>query len=43
MAVVADGRDRDGQTLHMPMLDRVHAAAVGGTVFDDPEGRRLGA
>ena len=44
MAVVADGRDRDGQTLHMPMPDRILTArVVRSTVFYDPEGRRLGA
>ena len=44
MAVVVDGRDRDGQTLHIPMPDRtLTARVVKSTVFYDPEGRRLGA
>ena len=43
LAVVADGRARAGDLLHVPMPDRSHAARVTGTVFYDPEGTRLGA
>ena len=44
MAVIADGRDRDGQTLHIPMPDRVITAkVVKNTVFLDPENTRLSA
>ncbi len=44
MAVIADGRERDGQTLHIPMSDgTLTARVVKGTVFYDPEGKRLGA
>jgi sarcosine oxidase subunit alpha len=41
MAVVEDGFDRMGETLHVPMPDKVIAAKVTGTVFYDPEGARL--
>ncbi|PJN94995.1 sarcosine oxidase subunit alpha, partial [Amaricoccus sp. HAR-UPW-R2A-40] len=44
MAVVVDGRARDGQTLHVPMPDGVLTArVVKSTVFYDPEGKRLSA
>ncbi len=44
MAVVADGRLRDGQTLHVPMPDRTIAAkVVRSTVFFDPGNSRIGA
>ena len=44
MAVVVDGRDRDGQTLHIPMSDRtLTARIVKSTVFYDPESTRLSA
>ncbi|MFO1046905.1 MAG: sarcosine oxidase subunit alpha [Geminicoccaceae bacterium] len=44
MAVVVDGRERDGQTLHIPMPDRtLTARVVKSTAFFDPEGKRLGA
>ncbi|HET9067900.1 MAG TPA: sarcosine oxidase subunit alpha [Amaricoccus sp.] len=44
MAVVADGHERDGQTLHVPMPDRtITARLVRSTVFYDPEGKRLSA
>jgi sarcosine oxidase subunit alpha len=43
MAVVEGGKARQGQTIHVPMPDAVHAATVGGTVFFDPEGKRLAA
>ncbi|HMR54060.1 MAG TPA: sarcosine oxidase subunit alpha [Amaricoccus sp.] len=42
MAVVVDGRDRDGQTLHVPMPDgTITAKVVKGTVFLDPENARI--
>jgi sarcosine oxidase subunit alpha len=44
MAVVVDGRNRDGDTLHIPMADRtLKARVVKSTVFYDPEGKRLSA
>ena len=43
LAVVADGRAREGQTLHVPMPDRTVTAKVTGTVFYDPENTRLSA
>ncbi len=44
MAVVADGRERDGQTLHIPMPDRTITAKVfKSTVFYDPENTRISA
>jgi len=44
MAVVVDGRDREGETLHIPMPDRtLKARVVANTVFYDPEGTRLRA
>jgi sarcosine oxidase, subunit alpha len=43
MAVIEGGKTRQGQTIHVPVLDRVHAATIGGTVFVDPEGKRLAA
>ena len=41
MAVVEGGRDRMGETLHVPMPDRTLTAKVTSTVFYDPEGARL--
>jgi sarcosine oxidase subunit alpha len=44
MAVVVDGRERDGQVLHIPMPDRtLTARVVKSTVFYDPENTRLSA
>ena len=44
MAVVVDGHDREGETLHIPMPDRtLTAKVVKSTVFYDPEGTRLSA
>ena len=43
LAVVADGRNRNGRTLHIPMPDRTITAKVTGTVFHDPENTRLSA
>ncbi|MEH3118882.1 MAG: sarcosine oxidase subunit alpha [Methylorubrum populi] len=41
MAVIEGGKSLQGQTIHVPMPETVHAATVGGTVFLDPEGKRL--
>ncbi len=44
LAVVADGRARDGETLHVPMPDRtLTVRVVKNTVFYDPDGARLNA
>ena len=43
LAVVADGRARTGETLHVPMPDGAIAARVTTTAFYDPENARLGA
>ncbi|WP_280177704.1 glycine cleavage T C-terminal barrel domain-containing protein, partial [Bosea sp. CS1GBMeth4] len=44
MAVVADGRARDGQVLHVPMPDRtIPVRLVASAAFYDPEGTRLRA
>ena len=44
MAVVVDGRERDGATLHVPMPDGVVTArVVRSPVFYDPENARLSA
>jgi sarcosine oxidase subunit alpha len=44
MAVVADGRARDGETLHIPMPDgTITAKVVKSTVFLDPENARISA
>jgi sarcosine oxidase subunit alpha len=43
LAVVAGGRAREGQTVHIPMPDRTLAARITGTVFYDPENKRLSA
>lgn len=44
MAVILDGRDREGETLHIPMPDRtITARVVKNTVFYDPQGTRLSA
>jgi sarcosine oxidase subunit alpha len=44
LAVVAGGRAREGQTLHVPMPDRtISAKVVASTVFYDPENTRLSA
>ena len=41
LAVVADGRARDGETLHVPMPDRtLTVSVVKNTVFYDPDGAR---
>ncbi len=41
LALVAGGRERMGQTLHVPMLDGVIEVEVSGTVFFDEKGERL--
>jgi sarcosine oxidase subunit alpha len=41
LGLVAGGRDRMGQTLHVPMPDRVIEVEVCGTVFFDEKGERL--
>ncbi|MBC2884295.1 sarcosine oxidase subunit alpha [Ochrobactrum sp. CM-21-5] len=42
IALVAGGKDRMGETLYMPTTDgRVLEAIVTGTVFYDPEGKKL--
>ncbi len=43
LAMVADGRARLGQTLHVPMPDRTIAVRVVSSVFYDPDGERLNA
>jgi sarcosine oxidase subunit alpha len=41
LAMVRGGRTRMGETLYIPMPDRVIAATVTAPVFHDPEGARL--
>jgi sarcosine oxidase subunit alpha len=41
MALVAGGRDKIGDTLHIPMPGQTHTAKVSDMVFYDPEGARL--
>jgi sarcosine oxidase, subunit alpha len=41
IALVAGGKGRMGETLHIPMPDQTHRAKVSGMVFYDPEGARL--
>ena len=41
LALVAGGKDRMGETVHIPMPGRTHKAVISGMVFDDPEGVRL--
>ncbi len=41
LALVAGGQDRMGETVHIPMPDRIIAAKITGTVFVDPENSRL--
>jgi sarcosine oxidase subunit alpha len=40
LALVAGGHGRMGETVHVPLGDRLVAATVTGTVFYDPEGER---
>ena len=41
LALVAGGRDRMGEIVHIPMPDRTIAAKITGTVFYDPDNARL--
>ena len=41
LALVAGGRERKGETLHVPMPDRTHKVVVSDMIFLDPEGARL--
>ena len=41
MAVIAGGKQRMGETVHVPMPGKTIRAVIGGTVFYDPEGARL--
>jgi sarcosine oxidase subunit alpha len=41
LALVEGGRMRMGETLYLPMPDATHAARLTGTVFYDPDGKRL--
>lgn len=41
LALVEGGHDRMGETVHIPMPDRVIAAKITGTGFVDPENSRL--
>ncbi|PSJ58855.1 sarcosine oxidase subunit alpha [Pseudaminobacter soli (ex Li et al. 2025)] len=43
LAVVEGGRAREGATIHVPMPGRTHTARIVGTVFYDPENKRLSA
>ncbi len=43
LAVVEGGRALQGRTVHVPMPGRVHATEIAGTVFFDPENKRLNA
>jgi sarcosine oxidase subunit alpha len=43
LAVVEGGRARKGETVHIPMPGSIHAAVIAGTVFYDPENKRLSA
>jgi len=41
LAVIEGGHERMGETVHVPMPDKVIAAAITGTVFIDPENSRI--
>jgi sarcosine oxidase subunit alpha len=43
LAVIEGGRAREGQMVHIPMPGRIHQAKVTGTVFFDPDNKRLTA
>jgi sarcosine oxidase subunit alpha len=43
LAVIEGGRARQGRTVHVTMPGKVHTAKVAGTVFFDPENKRLSA
>ena len=41
MALIAGGKQRMGETIHIPMPGKTIKAVIGGTVFYDPQGARL--
>ena len=41
LALVEGGKQRMGETVHVPMPGKVHRAVISGTVFYDPAGTRL--
>jgi sarcosine oxidase subunit alpha len=41
LAVIEGGRAKEGETIHVPMPDKSHAAKVVGMVFVDPDNKRL--
>jgi len=41
LALVRGGRDRMGERVHLPLVDRALAATITEPVFYDPEGKRL--
>jgi len=41
LAMVRGGRDRMGERVHLPLVDRALAATITEPVFYDPEGKRL--
>ncbi len=41
LALVKDGRNRSGETIHAPLRDRTISAEIVSPVFFDPEGERL--
>ncbi len=41
LALIEDGRALEGKTLYVPMPGAAHAATVTGTLFYDPDGKRL--
>ena len=43
LAVIEGGRAREGETVHVPMPGRTLRARITGTVFYDPENKRLSA
>lgn len=43
MAVIHGGKAMQGRAVHVPMPGATHEAVIGGTVFLDPEGKRLAA
>ena len=43
LALVEGGKAKQGQTIHVPMPEKSHAAEIVGMVFVDPQGIRLNA
>ena len=41
LAVVKDGQNRMGETIHAPLIDKTITAEIVGPVFFDPDGERL--